>query len=540
VIPRDCKRLAEVDFPIAVVSRQSARDKSTPEGYPSTLHLWWARRPLASCRAILLALLLPDPCDEHCGDEFKKRARELLDRVQGKVGVEDLDLREALLKFIGDFSNWDLAANQRYLQVGRGLVNASHSHEAPLVIDPFAGGGSIPLEALRLGCEAFASDLNPVACLILKVMLEDIPRRGPSLATELERAREEIKEQAEKELRRYYPIDKDGAVPFAYLWARTVKCESPNCGAEIPLVRSFFLCNKGKRVRALRYAVERPRGKAPKIDFELFTPKSERDVPGGSVSLANARCLVCERVLRPDRIRIQLRQQKGGGDVIFSEQGVRVGGAILLAVVSVRPGEGGRSYRLPSDQDYDAVRRAVLDLSELRLDPKTGFSPIPDEPIPQERVWKNNPIRVHNYGMLQWGDLFTARQKISLHRLFELVRHREKEDESLGRSLALALGKVVRHSNVLSKWHRGSETVAGAFGMQALSMSWDFPEAYPFSDYAGGFDDAVSDAIAPLANLGKAIRSIGQVSMGDATSLPLPDDSASVSFTDPPYYDAIP
>ena len=175
MIPNECKRLAEVDFPIAVVSAHSAREKSIRHGHPSTLHLWWARRPLAACRAMLLALLLPDPCDKNCPDDFKTKARPLLANVQGKPGPKDIDLRKAVLKFIGDFSNWDLSANPRYLEVSHGLVRAAHGEEAPLVVDPFAGGGSIPLEALRLGCGAFASDLNPVACLILKVMLEDIP-----------------------------------------------------------------------------------------------------------------------------------------------------------------------------------------------------------------------------------------------------------------------------------------------------------------------------------------------------------------------------
>jgi putative DNA methylase len=176
MIPKECKRLAEVDFPIAVVSKHAAREKSIRHGHPSTLHLWWARRPLAACRAMLLALLLPDPCDEHCPEEFKKHARELLPQVVGKIKPNDQDLRHALLKFIGDFANWDLSTDRTYLEVSRALVKAAHGEEAPLVVDPFAGGGSIPLEALRLGCEAFASDLNPVACLILKVLLEDIPR----------------------------------------------------------------------------------------------------------------------------------------------------------------------------------------------------------------------------------------------------------------------------------------------------------------------------------------------------------------------------
>jgi len=251
-IPRECRRLAEVDFPIAEVSKHAAREKSIRHGHPSTLHLWWARRPLASSRAVLLALLLPDPCDPHCPEEFKRRAREFLSPVR-QPPKTDAELRKALLWFIGSFANWDMAAHKTYLQVGRNLVRAAHGgDDPPLVVDPFAGGGSIPLEALRLGCEAFASDLNPVACLILKVMLEDIPRHGPGLADELRRTGGEIKAAAQEELADLYPPDPDGATPIAYLWARTVRCESPNCGAEIPLMRTFWLCRKPKRRRALR------------------------------------------------------------------------------------------------------------------------------------------------------------------------------------------------------------------------------------------------------------------------------------------------
>ena len=217
MIPKDCKRLAEVDFPIAEVSRHAVREKSIRHGHPSTLHLWWARRPLASSRAVLLGLLWPDPCDPLCPGEFKAKAREMLPRVLGRVGPADEHLSKALLKFIADFANWDLAANRTYLEVSRALVKAAHGEEPPLVVDPFAGGGSIPLEALRLGCEAFASDLNPVACLILKVMLEDIPRHGSTLAEELRRVGAEIKRQAEKALADLYPKDPDGATPIAYL-----------------------------------------------------------------------------------------------------------------------------------------------------------------------------------------------------------------------------------------------------------------------------------------------------------------------------------
>ena len=182
---------------------------------------------------MLLALLLPDPCDPHCPEKFKRQAAETLSAVR-QPPANDAELRKALLWFIGTFANWDMAANSTYLQVGRSLVQAAHGEEAPLVVDPFAGGGSIPLEALRLGCEAFASDLNSVACLILKVMLEEIPRHGPGLADELRRVGGEIKAAAEKELAGLYPADSDGATPIAYLWARTVRCEAPNLRGRDP------------------------------------------------------------------------------------------------------------------------------------------------------------------------------------------------------------------------------------------------------------------------------------------------------------------
>ena len=303
MIPKECKRLAEVDFPIAEVSRHASREKSIRHGHPSTLHLWWARRPLASSRAVLMALLMPDPCDPHCPEEFKAKARETLLAMRGRASgwdstvKTDEGLRQVLLKFIADFANWDNCAKSEYLEAGRGLVKAAHPRETPLVVDPFAGGGSIPLEALRLGCDTFASDLNPVACLILKVMLEDIPRHGPGLAEELRKAGAEIKAQAEKELADLYPKDPDGATPIAYLWARTVRCESPNCGAEIPLMRSMWLCKKPKRKWALRPNVVRDDGVPPRVEFGIFEPKADREVADGTVTRAKATCLCCRTVL---------------------------------------------------------------------------------------------------------------------------------------------------------------------------------------------------------------------------------------------------
>ena len=232
------------------------------------------------------------------------------------------------------------------------------------MVDPFAGGGSIPLETLRLGCEAFASDLNPVACLILKVMLEDIPRHGPVLAEELRRVGGEIKRQAEQELADLYPTDPDGAKPIAYLWARTVRCEAPNCGAEIPLMRSFWLCKKAKRKRALRYRIKHYEGERPGVEFEIFEPQTAREVRGATVSDVKATCLCCGAVLPPERVQAQLTTQRGGADVIFDSEGRRTGGARMKAVVMLKPGQAGRHYRLPTDADYEAVRRSQVQLAD--------------------------------------------------------------------------------------------------------------------------------------------------------------------------------
>ena len=414
MIPRECKRLAEVDFPIAVVSKHAAREKSIRHGHPSTLHLWWARRPLASSRAVLLALLLPDPCDAECPQAFKRQAREILGAVR-QPPESDEELRKALLWFVGAFASWDMAAHPTYLQVGRDLVHAAHDDQAPLVVDPFAGGGSIPLEALRLGCEAFASDLNPVACLILKVMLEDIPRHGAKLADELYRVGAEIKAAAERELAHLYPRDPDGATPIAYLWARTVRCEAPHCGAEIPLMRSFWLCKKPRRKRALRPRVVLAEGRPPRVEFEIFEPGADKKVRAGTVARAKATCICCRSVLPPERVRAQLAAQRGGADVIFDDHGHRTGGASLLAVVTLRQGEKGRHYRLPVERDYEAARkgqkRLVAILAEWERGGRQGPCPVPDEPLPPIGTLG---FRVQRYGMAKWGDLFTARQKASV------------------------------------------------------------------------------------------------------------------------------
>ncbi len=543
MIRKDCKRLAEVDFPIAQVSRHAAREKSIRHGHPSTLHLWWARRPLASSRAVLLALLWPDPCDPLCPAEFKAKARELLPRVGAcNPGTTDEDLRKALLKFIADFANWNMAAHPTYLEVGRALVKAAHGEEPPLVVDPFAGGGSIPLEALRLGCEAFASDLNPVACLILKVMLEDIPRHGPKLAEELRRVGTEIKGQAENELADLYPKDPNGATPIAYLWARTVRYESPNCGAEIPLTRSLWLCKKANRRWALRHRVERPADEPPCVQLEVFDPKSEKEVAGGTVTRAKATCVACGAVLPPESVRRQLAAQRGGADVVFDANGRRTGGARMLGAVTLQPGEQGRHYRLPVERDYEGIRKAQERLAAIvgawERDGKKSLCPVPDEPTPAGGgSGAGRAFSVQRYGMFQWGDLFTSRQKVALVELVRRASH-ESVPTDVSSALSLAVGRCSEQSSSLVRWRTTVEAVAGTFGRQALPMMWDFVEIVATGDRASNFAAAIKWVAEVLH--GSPRSAAGQVQIADAAEHPLPNETSAIWFTDPPYYDAIP
>lgn len=295
------KRLIEVDLPIRRISEHARREKSIRHGHISTLHIWWARRPLAACRAVICAALWPDPEDALCPQAFRDVASKVLvdfaDKVRTEKTLQALcqpswkhwnrttastlkadnpgcwgELRYRLLDFIAEFANWDAATNPDFLAVSRTLTQAAHEAlggtpgTRPLVVDPFAGGGSIPLEALRVGADAFASDLNPVAVLLNKVVLEYIPKYGQRLADEVRTWGVWIKTEAEKELAEFYPKDPDGATPIAYLWARTVQCEGPGCGAEIPLMRSLWLAKKDNRKVGLRII---PNHEAKRVDFAI-------------------------------------------------------------------------------------------------------------------------------------------------------------------------------------------------------------------------------------------------------------------------------
>jgi putative DNA methylase len=530
MIPKECKRLAEVDFPIAVVSKHSAREKSIRHGHPSTLHLWWARRPLGACRAILLCLLLPDPVDPNCPIEFKEKARNILARVQGFSGREDKELQKELLRFIGDFSSWENSARSAYVDAARSLVRAAYGKEHPLVVDPFAGGGSIPFEALRLGCDGFASDLNPVACAILATMLEQVPRSGSSLSDEIRTVGLEIKRAAEREMKEFYASEVRGKKPIAYLWARTINCD--NCACEIPLLRSFWLGSKAARKRAIRYSVLREKGKAPELSLEVFEPRKDSDVPKGTITRAKASCPACNVTMPPERVKMQLRGQNGGANAVFDDQGARLSGARLLVVVTLDAETSGRNYRVAQEVDYVAVRKAALSLSEL------DSSLLPNDPLPP---WGTLGFRVQPYGMVTWDSLFTFRQSRLLICLQKFTKEFTREKPSLALPLALVIDKFADKNTSLCRWKTTAEYMAGnTFSRPALPFVWDFCEAHPFGGASGGWEEELEWVCKAVEYISNAASHPAQVERLDARKDALPPESATVWFTDPPYYDAIP
>lgn len=549
MIPKECKRLAEVDFPIAAVGKYALAEKATRTGTPNQLHYWWAWRPLAACRAMLMALLLPDPCDENCPRDFSRDARRALSGFSGgptrwKEQMQSDDgLRHILLEFIADFANWDNAAKSAYLNTARALIKSAHPDDSPLVVDPFAGGGAIPLEALRLGCDAFASDLNPVACAVQKAKLDDVQRLGDQLEDDFRSVAKQVLDQSVEALKTYYPLDPDGARPMAYIWARTVRCEAPKCGAEIPLVRSFWLCKKANRKRALRPEVCRSRTGVDEIEFEVFEPDHDSDVPGGTVSRARATCLCCGNVLAPERVRAQISEQHGGADSIFDDEGRRIGGARMLAVVTLRPGETGRHYRLPTNADYRTIweaRQRLHDvLSKWRDNGRQGLCPVPDEPLPPIGTLG---FRVQRYGMLQWGNLFSARQALAFATIAEITAklHANEKTRCAAMLAALTISKLADRCCGLVSWGASVECPTHLFTGNALPIGWDFCESNLLGESSGSlsqsFDTTVANAKATvIARSGTASTQIA-----DANDSILPDQSASIWFTDPPYYDNVP
>jgi putative DNA methylase len=335
------------------------------------------------------------------------------------------------LDFIAHFAAWENSANRIFVETARWLVAAAHPDGPPLVVDPFAGIGSIPFEALRIGADAFAADLNPVAVLLNKVALEYLPTYGLRLAEAVRKWGEWVRARAIEELRPFYPLEPDGSEPLAYLWARTIRCEGPGCGAEVPLVGLLWLSRKEKHRVALRYRGDRAR---KEVVFEIFQPRSESEVQPPIVKRFAATCPVCGYTTPYARVREQIRARRGG-----------TRDARLIAVITLRR-DGSRGFRLAAEQDVAIARRAAEELARREREHQGPLPLVPDEPFPD---WYSGVFNPGLWNIKTWGDLFTPRQALALSTFVRLVREahrevlRETGDAGFARAVATCLAVAV-------------------------------------------------------------------------------------------------
>ncbi len=551
------RRLIEVDLPIKRISAQATREKSIRHGHISTLHIWWARRPLAACRAVLCAALWPDPADPLCPEEFREAARNLMkkwakdhlalltgDSYRDFVGYQkkpdrlddNKELRKALLHFIADFSNWNKSTDQNFLNTSRELTQSAHEAlggikgTKPLVVDPFAGGGAMPLEALRVGADAFASDLNPVAVLLNKVVLEYIPKYGQTLANEVRKWGEWIKKEAEKELAEFYPKDSNGANPIAYLWARTVVCEGPGCGAEVPLMSSLWIAKRSSNSVALKII---PNFEKKRVDFEIFYDAKSKDVKDGTVKRGSATCPVCGYTTPVASVRKQLKLRNGGAK-----------DARLFCVVTTKPGQQGRFYRLPTEKDIIAITNAENELNKRKKAWSEDLSFLPDESTPSGGgPGAGRGFSLHNYGLYYFKDIFTPRQNLALTIFAKLCKNvSENMDNNLvyvSVLLSCVLSRVQDLNASLSQWANTIQAICGANRAQnRMPMVWDFVEANPIGDAGGNWLGQVDWVIRVIEHINNINIQPGTIQQSAAQEQLLPDDFCESVITDPPYYDA--
>ncbi|MBC7325495.1 MAG: DUF1156 domain-containing protein, partial [Moorella sp. (in: Bacteria)] len=521
------KAFIETTFPVKAVSEQSAREKNIRHGHISTLHIWWARRPLAASRATIYAALTPEP-----EDEVKRLARA---------------------DFIARLAEWENSLNPKYIERAREEILAANCGRPPRVLDPFAGGGAIPLEALRLGCETYASDLNPVAVLIEKATLQfpqkfgrpekrkvqtpvgEVEQEVNPLLEDVKRWGEWVLVEARKEVGRFYPADPDGSIPVGYIWARTIKCQNPACGAEIPLMRQTWLAKKENKRVALRIV---PRGKA--VEFAIAEGEEiDFDPDEGTIARAKAVCPCCGSGLTDKEVRKQF--QEG------------IAGQRLVAVVLHHPDRQGKTYRLTKEKDLEVFREAEKYLEQKReeLWDKWGFNPVPDEPTPKGGgTGAERAFSVYSWGMTTWGDLFNPRQKLALITFADKVRQAHEKmlaegyEEEYARAvvmyLVLAFDKLVMFTSSNCTWKVDTTQVINAFvGRQALQMTWDYFEMNPVSGVSASWSNLIEVCLTSLS-ITRETLSPATVTQASATSLPYPDNYFDAVVTDPPYYDNVP
>jgi putative DNA methylase len=542
------RKLIEVSLPLEQINKQAAREKSIRHGHPSTLHLWWARRPLAAARAVLFSQLVDDPSSY--ADDYREEGvsqgldSEALDRfVEKRITSERARLHNLLALIV----DWDNLDDEGLMQRARNEILRSTDGSPPPILDPFAGGGAIPLEAQRLGLEAHASDLNPVAVLINKALIEIPPKfagrppvspdadrrlgewpRATGLAEDVRRYGAWMRDEAERRIGHLYPKatlpSGEKADVIAWIWARTVTCPNPACGLSVPLVRTWWLSKtKGKEA----YVQPEVRG-----DRVLFTighdsrnaPKKDDD--GTMTGRGNAVCVACLSVVAKEHVK---------------EQGVAGGlGVTLMGIVA--QGKERRIYLAPTPEHVlaaDVLMPADVPQAAIAQDPRNFWTPL--------------------YGLTDFKDLFTHRQLVALTTFGDLVaeaRERVLVDalarvggqgarleaggdgaaayaDSVATYLGLAVSKITNTNSTITSWMSDRGAFRETFARQALPMVWDFAEANPLGPSGGSFVAALDKGAQVVLDLPMGSS---QVTMADAATA---EYSGVVLATDPPYYDNI-
>ncbi len=530
------KKLIEVALPLEAINQAAAREKSLRHGHPSTLHRWWARRPLAACRAVLFASLVDDPsAHPEC---FPTEAEQEAERLR-------------LFGILEKLVQWENSSNEQVLEAARAEIRRSTGGRPPPVLDPFCGSGSIPLEAQRLGLEAHASDLNPVAVLITKALVEIPPRfagRPPvhpgrseadrrrrwhgaqGLAEDVRYYGEWVYQEAKKVLGAQYPAialpaEQGGgeAAPVAWLWARTARCPNPACGFEFPLTHSLRLSAKPARPVWL---VPVPNQKLKRIDFDLSVERATH-VPTGTISRRGAVCLDCHTPVSLGT----LRGQAVAGDLRYQ---------LLAVVVRARTGK----LYLPATEEQAS----------------TALGCVPANPPTTELPERALGIGLSIYGIRSHRELFLPRQLAALSTFSDLVSRcwqRVYEDacksplpevagsqnpnaeaarahaDAVTAYLGLAVGKLVDYNCSLCLWNQFTETVTSAFPRAAIPMIWDCSEANPLGDASGGFKVVLGILCEALERL--PFRCPPAVATQRDATAPGPQGRWVIA-TDPPYY----
>ena len=506
------KKLIEVALPLEAINAQSAREKSIRHGHPSTLHLWWARRPLAAARAVIWASLVDDPSS--LPEQFPTEKEQSAER-------------ERLFKILSELVKWENSNNQDVLNAAKAEILKSTNGTPPALLDPFAGGGSIPLEAQRLGLEAHASDLNPVAVMINKAMIEIPPKfanqppinpesrylnqtwtGAQGLAEDVRYYGEWMKKKAFERIGHLYPKVKDKYgqehTVIAWIWARTVKCPNPACGCEMPLVRSFELSKKAGKPAYIEPIIE---------DGHIsYSVKQGKTPYSGTVDRKGAKCIICQTPTMFTYIREEGRDGRMG--------------ARLIAIVA--ESNNGRIYFSPSSEQIKATH----------IYKPESF---PDAALPDN----TRDFRPQLYGLPGYGDLFSNRQLIALNTFSDLVLEAQEKivtncgykeyAQAVAVYLAFVVDKLADYHSTICSWHISKELIRNTFGRQAIPMVWDYSETNPFSNSAGCFDNMLDWVV-------KCMMCFPASGTGSATQHDAQMDNALrniVISTDPPYYDNI-